>query len=202
MNMRLSNERSWSTYFEAAQEMAAMNAMARRRKSFCMNLFVTCFLYRIPREFFHLHDCLHEFRLSLGCTTSHILCEILWDEVPWDAISISDPSAHLRFRLCGEVLVIIIQIFLTLTRDHPWCSTGVLEVGSTIQRCEFIRPEEGELDDHDVSLFRTWKVVIWLFVDSLRGDTWVRKYRAVVFCHFESIVVVRPEASGEHKEED
>lgn len=147
----------------------------------------------------HLHDGFHEFRLSLGCTTSHILCEILWDEVPWDAISISDPSAHLRFRLCGEVLVIIIQIFLTLTWYHPRGGTWVMEIGSTIQRRECITSKKREFDDHDISGLGSWNMRISLVVESCCRDVRVRKYRAVVFCHFESIVVVRPEASGEHK---
>ena len=74
-----------------------------------------------------------------------------------------------------------------------------MEIRSAIKRCEG-NTYELELDDHDISFLRSWQMFIGLIVESCCSDLRVRKSGSIELRHFESIVVVRPEASGEHRE--
>ncbi len=73
-----------------------------------------------------------------------------------------------------------------------------MEIRSAIKRCEG-NTYELELDDHDISFLRSWQMFIGLIVESCCSDSRIRKEGSVVLCHVESIFVVRPEASGEHR---
>ncbi len=73
-----------------------------------------------------------------------------------------------------------------------------MEIRSSIQRCEG-NTYEFELDDHDISFLRSWEVRIRLIVESCCSDPRIRKSGSIELRHFESVFVVRPEASGEHR---
>ena len=73
-----------------------------------------------------------------------------------------------------------------------------MEVGSAIQRGKW-HIHKREFDDHDISLLRSGKMLIRGIVESCGRDTAIRKYRSIELRHFGSIIVIRPEASGEHR---
>ena len=73
-----------------------------------------------------------------------------------------------------------------------------MEVGSSIQRSKW-DAHKREFDDHDVSLLRSWKMLIRGIVESGCSDPTIWKYRSVELRHFCSVIVVGPEASGEHR---
>ncbi len=72
-----------------------------------------------------------------------------------------------------------------------------MEIWSAIE-CRERHSDQFEFDDHDVSFFRSWKMLIRFFVDSLGSDLARGESRSVELRHFEGIVGVRPEASSEH----
>ncbi len=73
-----------------------------------------------------------------------------------------------------------------------------MEIGSSIE-CREWDTHEVEFDDHDISLFRSREMFVWLIVDSLGSDLTRWKSRSIELRHFESIVVIGPEASGKHR---
>ncbi len=162
---------------------------------------VICLFYRIPREFFHIHSCSHKFCFSFWSSTSHIFYKIGRIELPWDAKFVLDPATHLCFWFCWELGIIVVDICLVRTWYHPWCGTWVFEVWSSIEGCEFVLSKESKLDNHDISRLWPRKMRICFVVESCCCDVWVRKYRAVVLCHFEGLVGGRPKTCSEHRYE-
>ena len=75
-----------------------------------------------------------------------------------------------------------------------------MKVWSSIQ-CGKWHIHEREFNDHDVSLSRSWEMFIGCIVESSGRDSRIWKYRSIELRHFGSVVVGRPEASGEHRGE-